>query len=82
MSEKDLQTLEPEQEDYIYRVQLNTRRRPPRKLSAGDRLTDFFQSEILDLLDIVTLYYDGQPVKVNGFAFANDEETIHPLYEK
>ncbi len=44
-----------------------------------DPVIEFFREQVLNLLDVVVLTCDGEPVRVNGFRLAQDEATHYDI---
>lgn len=68
----------PEEKDYIFRYQLN----PPEEENLRDPLFEMIRSELASLLNLLTLFYQGEEVKVDGFRLMNEREAIHEIYER
>ena len=66
----------PKEDDYIFRYPLDERE------SAGppDSLLEMIRTQLESLLSLLSLYRDGEEIKVDGFRLMNEGETIHPIF--
>ena len=67
------QEVTDERGDYIFRFELDAR--PDGDLT----LRELYRAHLHDMLGVVRLYMDGQPVIVNGFAFLNAPDEVVPI---
>ena len=65
-------------EDYVFRYKLDIGSKNTNILD--DPLVEMTRSQLEALLNIVILIYKGQEVKVDGFTFLNDRETIYKIF--
>jgi hypothetical protein len=63
--------------DAVFRFRLR-----PEEAATDEALGEFYRAEIYDLLKIVRLYFRGQPLLVDAFAFRNEPERIQPLQKR
>lgn len=64
-----------EEKDYTFRYQISLAAEEPR-----DPLLEMIRSELASLLDLLTLFYKGEEVKVDGFRLLNEREAIHEIF--
>jgi hypothetical protein len=66
-------------EDYVFRFKLDETDSKNTNI-LDDPLAEMTRSQLEALLNIVILTYKGQGVKVDGFTFLNDRETIYKIF--
>ena len=67
------------EEDYVFRFKLDDTDSKNTNI-LDDPLAEMTRSQLEALLNIVILTYKGQEVKVEGFEFLNDRETIYKIF--
>ena len=55
---------------------------PEREPLYADGVTEFFRQQVLNLLDVVVLTTDGEPAKIDGFAFRKNPNESYALWPK
>ena len=55
---------------------------PERAPLYTDAVTEFFRQQVLNLLDVVVLTTNGEPAKVDGFAFLKNPNESYALWPK
>ena len=53
---------------------------PDREPLHADAVTEFFRQQVLNLLDVIVLTVDGEPVKIDGFAFLKKPDESYLLW--
>lgn len=66
-------------EDYVFRFKLDDIDSKNTNI-LDDPLAEMTRSQLEALLNIVILTYKGEEVKVEGFKFLNDRETIYKIF--
>lgn len=66
--------------DVIFRYKLESNTELCTEPLYKDKVVEFFRREVVDLLDVVELTYNGEPVKIDGFAFINEPNNIYRLF--
>ena len=66
-------------EDYVFRFKLDDTDSKNTNI-LDDPLAEMTRSQLEALLNIVILTYKGEGVKVDGFEFLNDSETMYKIF--
>ena len=64
------------EDDYIFRYPVEAREESGQR----DALAEMVRLQLESLLRVLTLYRDGEEVKVDGFRLMNEGENIHPIF--
>jgi len=62
--------------NYIFRYPL----KPQGDEGQHDPLREMIRSQLESLIKLLTLYYKGEEVKVDGFRLLNEREAVHPIF--
>jgi hypothetical protein len=66
--------------DFVFRYPLSSEEVQQSDTLYDDRLVELFRQQLINLLDVVELTYQGEVVKVDGFAFLYDPRKTFKLF--
>ncbi len=65
-----------EESDYIFRYAIEG----SKQVASRDPLREMIRIELESLLNLLSLYHEGEEVKVDAFRLMNEQESLHPIF--
>lgn len=68
-------------EDFVFRYSLSElEANDDDSFQHNDNLAELFRLQVINILNVVELTCNGNPVKVDGYAFISDPDTVYDLF--